>query len=942
MVPPPVDTVADRSVADRSVADAAAGKDAALDADIRLLGRLLGDVVREQAGPEAFELVESVRRAAVDGRRRGDDVVPALDRLLTDVGVDRELHVVRAFGWFSFLANVAEDVHHNRRRRHHRSAGSAPQPASLAAAMAALADAGMDAGDVRTLLDRTRVSAVLTAHPTEVRRATVLDRQRAVADLLARRDGAGADPETLAELDAELELHVLSLWQTAILRMSRLRVRDEINEALRYYQLSVFRALVQIHDEADELVRRHWPDAPPPRGDAVLVRMGSWIGGDRDGNPFVTADVVRLAIERQTTMAMEHHLAALGVLARELSMSSRLVTPTPALLALAEASGDDSPFRSDEPYRRALRGMHARLAATAARLVGTVPGAAPHAELAPYERPQELVADLDTVLDSLATHGAGALGRARVAPLRRAVQVFGFHLCSLDLRQNADVHDRVVHELLAAAGVTDRYLDLPEAERVAVLAAELATDRPLRAAHQRLGELAEGELAIVAAAAEAVATRGREAVPHYVISKAEAVSDVLEVAVLLREVGLCRPGRASPELDVDVVPLFETIDDLQRAGATVEALLALPAYRRLVAARGDRQEVMVGYSDSNKDGGYLTAQWALYQAEVDLVRVTRAAGVGLRLFHGRGGTVGRGGGPSYEAIRAQPPGSVDGQVRITEQGEVVAAKYADAELARRNLETLLAATLEASVIDAAAPDPAASAAPDGARAVMDALSASARDAYRSLVYETEGFVDVFRAITPINEIAELHIGSRPSSRTRSNRIEDLRAIPWVFSWSQCRIMLPGWYGAGSAFQGWAGDDPDRLAALRRLHDTWPFLRTVLSNMGMVMAKSDLAIARRYVDLCPDRALGEAVFERIAREHALTVRWWQRITGHDDLLADNPALARSIRNRFPYLDPLHHLQVSLLRRHRAGDDDDLVRRGIHLTINGVATGLRNSG
>jgi phosphoenolpyruvate carboxylase len=922
----------------------APAKDDALADDIRLVGRLLGDVVRAHAGPGTFELVEAVRRAAVDGRRRGDDVTAALDALLTDVSDDQVIHVVRAFGWFSFLANIAEDAHHNRRRRHHRAAGSAPRPGSLAAAVAALADAGLAAADVDRLLTRTEVTAVLTAHPTEVRRGTVLDHPRAVADLLAARETA-PDAGARAAVDAELELHVLTLWQTAMLRLSKLRVRDEIGEALRYYDLSLFAALVDLHDEADRLVAERWPSLGPSVTDRTgpLVRMGSWIGGDRDGNPFVTAEVVRLALDRHVETALRHHLGALTRLARELSMSSRLLSPTPELLALAEASGDDSPFRVDEPYRRALRGMHARLVATAVTRLGTtVPGPPPPVDRPPYDSPQELMADLDVGHASLVTHGAGALARARVAPVRRAVGIVGFHLGALDLRQNSAVHEQVVAELLRVGGITDDYRALPEERRAALLAAELTSDRPLRASHQLVDDTTEGELAIAAVAADAHRSLGPEAVPHYVISKAESVSDVLEVALVLREVGLCRPGAQPPRLALDIVPLFETIEDLERAGATVAALLATPAYRRLLADRDDVQEVMIGYSDSNKDGGYLTAQWALYEAEADLVAVTRAAGVRLRLFHGRGGTVGRGGGPSYEAIRAQPPGSVDGQLRITEQGEVVAAKYADRGLARRNLETLLAATLEASVLDARAPDPAEDRGSTGARAVMDALSAEAQRAYRSLVYETPGFVEVFRAMTPIREIAQLNVGSRPASRTASNRIEDLRAIPWVFSWSQCRVMLPGWYGAGSAFEAYAGADDACADRLRDLHETWPFFRTVLSNMGMVLAKSDLSVARRYLGLAAHEPEATPVFARIATEHALTVAWWRRITGHDELLADNPALARSIRNRFGYLDPLHHQQVDLLRRHRAGDAGEAVQRGIHLTINGIATGLRNSG
>ncbi len=914
-----------------------ADKDGALQDDIRLLGRLLGDVVRVQAGPAVFALVEEARRTAVEGHRRGDDVVAALDPLLDGISVDDALHVVRAFGWFSFLANVAEDVHHNRRRRHHRSSGSGPQPGSLAGAVAALDAAGLSGDAVADLLDRTEVSAVLTAHPTEVRRSTVLDHQRAVADLLDTRERA-EDEAARAAIDAELELHVLTLWQTAMLRLSKLRVRDEIGEALRYYDLSVFEAIVGLHADAERLVGERWPGVHH-RG--ALVRLGSWIGGDRDGNPFVTADVLRLALDQQAAAALRHHLGALARLARELSMSSRLITPTPALDSLAAASMDDSAFRADEPYRRALRGMHARLAATARRLLGDVPGVPPHADLPAYDRPEELVADLDVVLASLATHGAGALGAARVEPVRRAVALFGFHLCSLDLRQNSAVHEVVVAELLRTGGAVEDYLALDEAGRIAAVAAELASDRPLRAVHQHLGAVAEGELAILAVAADAHTAVGREAVPHHVISKAESVSDVLEVALLLREVGLCRPGSSAPGLAMDIVPLFETIDDLLQAGDVVASLLDTPAYRRLLAARGDVQEVMIGYSDSNKDGGYLTAQWALYRAEADLVRVCHQAGVRLRLFHGRGGTVGRGGGPSYEAIRAQPPGSVDGHLRITEQGEVVAAKYADVGLARRNLEALLAATLEASAIDARAEDPAGPRS-SPARAVLEALSDEACRAYRSLVYETDGFVDVFRSMTPIGEIAQLNVGSRPASRTATNRIEDLRAIPWVFSWSQCRVMLPGWYGAGSAFEAYAGDDPERVALLRQLHETWPFLRTVLSNMGMVLAKTDLTVARRYLALCDGEPRAHTVFERIAAEHARTVTWWQRITGHDELLADNPSLARSIRNRFAYLDPLHHQQVALLRRYRAGDSGELVQRGIHLTINGIATGLRNSG
>jgi phosphoenolpyruvate carboxylase len=449
-----------------------------------------------------------------------------------------------------------------------------------------------------------------------------------------------------------------------------------------------------------------------------------------------------------------------------------------------------------------------------------------------------------------------------------------------------------------------------------------------------LSETAAKELAILRTAAELTRRVGPQAIPSYVISKCRSVSDLLEVALLLKEVGLASPDR----LDVAIVPLFESIADLDAAATIMGAAFESARYASWIRGRGAVQEVMLGYSDSNKDGGYLAANWALYRAERALVEVFAGNGVRLQFFHGRGGAVGRGGGPSYEAILAQPDGAVDGSLRITEQGEVVAAKYADPDNARRTLEAMLAATLEATLFDVEGLDEDA----PSYHHALDELAAVSERTYRSLVHETPGFVDWFRAATPINEIAELNIGSRPASRTSSPAIEDLRAIPWVFSWSQCRIMLPGWYGVGTAFEEWAGRDEERVEFLRRMHERWPFFRTVLSNMAMVLAKSDLALAARYRMLVPDERLREHVWDRIRDEHERAVRWTLTLTGHESLLADNPTLDRSITHRFPYLDPLNLLQVALLRRWRAGERDELVQRGIHLTINGLATGLRNSG
>jgi phosphoenolpyruvate carboxylase len=574
-----------------------------------------------------------------------------------------------------------------------------------------------------------------------------------------------------------------------------------------------------------------------------------------------------------------------------------------------------------------------------------VPGPTPHTDLDPYVTVAELLADLDTVADSLRSHGAGALADGRVTPLQRAIESFGTHLCGLDMRQNSAVHEHVVADLFRHAGVAADYAALDEPTRVETLSAELANPRPLTSPHASYSDTTTAELAVLAEAASAHARFGARSIPHYVISMAESVSDVLEVAVLLKEVGLVRIDTelGSIEAALDIVPLFETIGDLRAADTTLTDLLGHPRYAELVANRGGWQEVMIGYSDSNKDGGYVASQWELYRAQRALVAAAERCGVRIRLFHGRGGTVGRGGGPAYEAILAQPPGSVHGQLRITEQGEMVAAKYAQPAAARRNLETLLAATIEASCLNAGHLDD------NGPRftETMDRLAGLALTAYRGLIDGTAvnrpgEFVDFFRQITPIAEIASLNVGSRPASRKKSDRIDDLRAIPWGFGWSQCRLNLPGWFGAGSAFEAFATTDEHRRL-LGEMHSQWPFFRAMLSNMGMVLAKVDLDIGRHYAAaLVVDESLRDAVFTRIEHEHDLTCRWHAELTGSDDPLVDNPALARSIRNRFPYLDPLHVMQVDLLQRHRSGDHDELVERGIQLTLNTIATGLRNSG
>ena len=901
--------------------------------DIRLLGAILGDTVREQNGEGVFDLVERARVESFRVRRSEIDRTE-LARMFDGIDIHQAIPVIRAFSHFALLANVAEDIHRERRRAVHVAAGEPPQDSSLAATYLKLDSAELDSTTVADALTGALVSPVITAHPTETRRRTVFDTQHRITELMRLRMHGHTRTEDGRDVNRELRRHILMLWQTALIRLSRLKIQDEIETGLRYYQAAFFEVIPQVNAEVRSALQARWPDAHIL--EEPMLRPGSWIGGDRDGNPNVTADVVRLATGRASYTALEHYFAEIIALEQELSMSARLVKVSDELEALAAKCHELA--RADEPYRRALRVIHGRLTATAAEILDSQPEHELDLGLERYLTPAELLADLDVVDRSLRSYGSGVLADDRLARLREAVHVFGFHLSGLDMRQNSDVHEEVVAELLAWAGVHPDYRSLPEPDRVELLAAELATRRPLTKDDAALSELARKELDIVAAAARAVHLFGPQAIPNYIISMCQSVSDMLEAAIILKEAGLLDASGDEPYAPVGIVPLFETIDDLQRGSSILEAALDLPLYRAVVSARGDSQEVMLGYSDSNKDGGYLAANWALYRAELDLVESARKTGIRLRLFHGRGGTVGRGGGPSYEAILAQPPGAVSRSLRITEQGEVIAAKYAEPRIAHRNLETLLAATLEATLLDVEGLGDAAGPAYE----VLDELAARAQRAYAELVHETPGFVEYFKASTPVSEIGALNIGSRPTSRKPTTSISDLRAIPWVLAWSQSRVMLPGWYGTGTAFEAWIGEEDGRLEVLQDLYRRWPFFRTVLSNMAQVLSKADMGLAARYSELVEDEALRRRVFGKIVDEHDRTIRMHKLITGQDDLLADNPALARSVFNRFPYLEPLNHLQVELLGRYRSGDDDELVQRGILLTMSGLATALRNSG
>ena len=967
-------------------------KDQPLIDDIRLLGRLLGEVIREHEGEKAYALTEEIRQLSVAARHQDDQhASERLKALLKGLTDQQAISVIRAFTFFSHLANLAEDQHYIRRRAVHERAGSINE-GSLSHTWQRMYQAGISRDEVAAMLAHAHLSPVLTAHPTEVQRQSILDIEHSIAALLAERDAirlaalaaraesaaeaaqaagasgaapAGSSSSTgeaattvaarpagsaleeaarvdhrllreLATNEARLRAHITQLWHTRLLRFAKLTVADEIENSLSYYRATFLPEIPRLYADIEEALEG--------RRVAPFLRMGQWIGGDRDGNPNVSAETLSLALQRQSDVVLQHYLAEVAHLQRELSLSVIRSPVNEAMKALADRGNVTSAHRQDEPYRRALAGMRARLEATQRVLAGGETAAQQGMDFPPYAHAGVFLEDLRTIDHALTAQHCEAIAQHRLRPLMRAVEVFGFHLATVDLRQSSDQHELVVADLLSVARIEPDYLALDEAGRRAVLLRALDEARPLRVPDAQYQPLTLKELDIFQTARHMRERHGAAAIRHAIISHTETVSDLLEVLVLQKEVGLLRGTLdADAVASLIAVPLFETIEDLRNAPGIMGDFYRLPGVAAMIQRSGGEQDIMLGYSDSNKDGGIFTSNWELYRAELALVALFDQLGrefrpVRLRMFHGRGGTVGRGGGPSYQAILAQPHGTVRGQIRLTEQGEVIGSKYSNPDIGRRNLETLVAATLEASLL----PPPAD--VPEAFLQAAQTLSNDSMAAYRALVYETPGFDTYFFQATPIREIAELNIGSRPASRKATQRIEDLRAIPWGFSWGQCRLILPGWYGFGSAVARLREQMGDEAATtlLRQMHAQWPFFRTLLSNIDMVLAKSDLALAVRYADLVSDEALRRTVLEKIDTEWQRTQEAMRLITGVDHRLAGNPSLARSIAHRFPYIDPLHHLQVELISRYRAGNQAQEVKGGIHITINGIAAGLRNTG
>ena len=917
----------------------------ALQADTRLLGRILADTIRGIEGPQVFERVETLHRLAIryyrDKKENARTEMENLLKNLSDVEVNK---VTSAIGYYSALVNIAEDHHHIRRWRAHQNVAGAPvREGSLDASIALVKEHGFGEAQLKDFFNNAYIAPILTAHPTEVQRQTTWKILNAIAALLEQRDRmVDITKEEYEEIENELRVKVLTLWQTRVLRRSKLTVLDEVKNVMTFFDSTFLSAVPKLYKSVEKAIGAK--DLPP------FLHIGSWIGGDRDGNPFVSAEVMENALSYQVNLAMNFYISEVKQLFRDLSLTgNRISGITPELQKLGEQSPEKDSQRADEPYRLVLAGIRARLEATRNKLVSTdkkgnkLP-VDKDASAVPYAMPEDFIADLTVIEKSLIGHGSRLLAEGRLGDLLRAARVFGWTLAPLDIRQNSAVHGATVAELLEFSAPGTNYEKLDEEARVKILLKELETTRPLVSPHAKYSEDTEKELAIFNAARAAHLRFGKGCIRTSIISMTNELSDILELAVLLKEAGILRP--AENALDLNLVPLFETIQDLRDSAGIMEKLLSLPFYRQLLKSRGDVQEIMVGYSDSCKDGGYLTSRWELYRAEIGLVEVFAKYGVKICFFHGRGGSVGRGGGPSYQAIVAQPKGAVEGVIRLTEQGEVISAKYGSPETGRRNLEVLVAATLAATAVPTLA-EPSQ----EGFLKVFDELSDASFAAYRGLVYETPGFEDYFWQSTVISEIASLNIGSRPASRTKSRSIENLRAIPWTFSWSQCRVMLTSWYGFGTAIDEFLKKHgkEEGMALLRKMYKDWSVFSTLLSNVDMILAKVNMDIAQRYAGLVEDEALRNKIFSMIKAEYERSCEYLLAITEQKSLLEGNSLLRRVIDSRCPYIDTLNYVQIEMLRRYReqtassnVEEAIDRIRRGVHISINGIASLLRNSG
>jgi len=863
----------------------------------RLLGGLLGETIFSYAGLHIYQVTEALKNASVEFyKNQTQESRKNLSKLCSDLSDSEILRVIRSFSHFSLLANIAEDVYQTQEQRAIKFSNKL-QLGTLEKSLNNLKAKGINREKMTKAMENVSIVPVLTAHPTQVQRKSILDLNKKITDLLDQHDNVRNFQIDEVEWIEDLNRKIQILWQTSMLRTSKLRVTDEINNALSYYDITFFNEIPKLTNKFHELSKKLGTD--PEKSETLTpLTMGMWIGGDRDGNPYVTVETLEKSAQAQALKLFQHYLAEIQLLYRDLSMSITMTNVSEEVKELAEASGEVSPHRTNEPYRRALTTINDKLLATAYNLCENTEFLPPKRENASnnsYKYSEEFTKDLQIIADSLTKNNSSLLVKGKLLNLITATKIFGFHLATIDLRQDSSIHEICVAELLKSANIIDNYLELSEGERCEVLIRELEQDpRPLSDENIPKSELLASELAIYKKAKSLKDRFGNKIIEKNLISHAMNVSDMLEIAILLKEANLARGTAGNEFCDLQIVPLFETVEDLEAAPEVLKKWFSLPLIRKWMAKSGRKQEVMLGYSDSNKDGGYLSSSWSLYKAQKELTAIGKEFDVQISFFHGRGGTVGRGGGPSYEAILAQPEGSADGTIRLTEQGEVIGAKYGNPDLGFKNLEALVSAALESSALTTA------DASWEPYEKIVAEISDLSYDSYRDLVYNTDGFSEFFFEVTPINFIAGLNIGSRPSSRKKTQTLESLRAIPWVFSWSQARIMLPGWYGVGTAFTKWINNDENRLETLKKMYNEWPFFKSTISNVDMVLSKSDLGIFSEYVKLASNQEVAQHIFKEIVKEWELTIDVLKKITGNDVLLADNPELASSLSNQYAIL------------------------------------------
>lgn len=881
--------------------------------EVLILTELLEDITKNMLAPETFEKIIQLKELSTQEDYQG------LNRLVTSLSNDEMVYISRYFSILPLLINISEDVDLAYEINHQNNIDQ-DYLGKLSTTIKLVAEKE----NAVEILEHLNVVPVLTAHPTQVQRKSMLDLTNHIHSLLRKYRDVKLGLINKDKWYNDLRRYIEIIMQTDMIREKKLKVTNEITNAMEYYNSSFLKAVPHLTTEYKRLAQAHGLNLKQ----AKPITMGMWIGGDRDGNPFVTAKTLKQSALTQCEVIMNYYDKKIYQLYREFSLSTSVVNVSKQVREMARQSKDNSIYREKELYRRALFDIQSKIQATKTYLiedeeVGTR-----------YETANDFYKDLIAIRDSLLENKGESLISGDFVELLQAVEIFGFYLASIDMRQDSSVYEACVAELLKSAGIHSRYSELSEEEKCDLLLKELEEDpRILSATHAEKSELLAKELAIFKTARVLKDKLGDDVIRQTIISHATSLSDMLELAILLKEVGLVDTERAR----VQIVPLFETIEDLDHSEETMRKYLSLSLAKKWIDSRNNYQEIMLGYSDSNKDGGYLSSCWTLYKAQQQLTAIGDEFGVKVTFFHGRGGTVGRGGGPTYEAITSQPLKSIKDRIRLTEQGEVIGNKYGNKDAAYYNLEMLVSAAINRMITQKKSDTNT----PNRYEAIMDQVVDRSYDIYRDLVFGNEHFYDYFFESSPIKAISSFNIGSRPAARKTITEIGGLRAIPWVFSWSQSRVMFPGWYGVGSSFKEFINKNPENIAILRDMYQNWPFFQSLLSNVDMVLSKSNMNIAFEYAKLCEDEQV-KAIYETILNEWQVTKNVILAIEGHDELLADNPYLKASLDYRMPYFNILNYIQLELIKRQRRGELSSDQERLIHITINGIATGLRNSG